>query len=122
MMGPAAQLPDIRRIRLERIRLDQPFELAAARFAGEEGTVLLLSGSDQDCARYHILGVWPLLTLASRGNRICVKTAGGLTENEGDPFECLREVMARYAFEDIPEALPMAGGCWGIFPTTSKTG
>jgi para-aminobenzoate synthetase component 1 len=43
-----------------------PFIDLAARFAHLPGTVLLLSGGEQDSARYHLLGIYPWMTLRSR--------------------------------------------------------
>ena len=115
MGGRAPQLPNIERIRTEEIRLDRPFEEVAARFEGEEGTVLLLSGSDQDCARYHILGVWPWLTLAAYPDRLVFKSGKDVSETIQDPFDLLRQVLDRYSIGDIPGDLPIASGLLGYF-------
>ncbi len=115
MMGPASQLPILKRIRTEAVSLTVPFELAAARFAGQTGTVLLLSGSDQDCARYHILGVWPWLTLSSREDRLVIKAGDETRYKTGDPFDLLHQVMDQYPLNGVPDSLPVAGGLLGYF-------
>ncbi|MDD4272756.1 MAG: hypothetical protein PHG14_03405 [Desulfobacter postgatei] len=48
-------LPRITDIVIRSFNFDLAFEHAAARFSQQEGTAVLLSGSDQDCARYHRL-------------------------------------------------------------------
>lgn len=48
MSGWIQQLPRVSSLFLEEIEITQPFEQAAARFADEPGTILLLSGSGLD--------------------------------------------------------------------------
>ena len=126
MMGHKKQLPSISGVFIEEICLNQPFEEAAARFAEETGTVLLLSGSGQDCARFHILAVWPLLTLASRGDRMTLSSRqpdqiqpeqNGQEEVclTGDPFEVLQDILSQYALTGISSDLPAAAGLFGYF-------
>ncbi len=50
----------------ESLNIDESFENLAARFAHEPGTVVLMSGGDLDCARYHLLGVWPWLSFKGK--------------------------------------------------------
>ena len=59
------------------LALQESFMETAARFAGKEGTVALMSGGDLDCARYHLLGIEPLITFSGRGRRLSL--SGGST-------------------------------------------
>ena len=59
-------LPCIERIHREKIDLEQPFELVSSKFADMPGTIVLLSGTELDCARYNILAVMPWLTLQEK--------------------------------------------------------
>jgi len=55
---------EITGMHIEPIDLDESFVDFSARFAALAGTTVLLSGGDLDCARYHILGAKPWLTMA----------------------------------------------------------
>jgi len=115
MMNRGLHLPPVKGVRLENIRLDLPFDQAAARFAGDKGTVVLLSGSHQDCARFHILGAWPWLTLSSCQDRVCLEIGDDIHRTAKDPFDLLSWVMDQCCLKDIPGNLPMAGGLLGYF-------
>ena len=57
-----ASLPWLRRVtgvHSERLDLHEPFVDVVRRFAHLPGTVALVSGGKLDCARHHILGVYP---------------------------------------------------------------
>ena len=51
-------------IHIESISLKESFLDFSARFSSMPGTTVLMSGGDLDCARYHILGAKPWLTLS----------------------------------------------------------
>jgi len=119
-MSHGFSLPRITDIVIRGLHLDLPFEHAAARFARQEGTVVLLSGSDQDCARYHILAVDPWLTIKGRGNRICLNVrdaAGHLAchETDQDPFDLVDTLVKKFSIPDKTFKLPVTAGLFGYF-------
>ena len=99
----------------ENIALDQPFLEAAGHFAGQPGTVVLMSGGDLDCARHHIMGLQPWLTL--RGDRQCqnITIRGQRQTVEADPFDTLRRVLDAYRMTDAGLPMPIAAGLMGYF-------
>jgi para-aminobenzoate synthetase component 1 len=95
---------------------DGDFLDLAARFAPLEGTVLLLSGGELDCARYHLLGTLPWLTL--RGRRGAMRLASGeaVMGMDTDPLAALRRVLATYHHTittDSRDAAPLQAGLMG---------
>ena len=60
----------INHIFVKPIELKDSFLELAARFSGDPGTVILLSGGDLDCARYHMLAICPWLEIKSVGRQI----------------------------------------------------
>ena len=80
---------------------DLPFMDIAAKFAGLAGTVVLMSGGDLDCARYHILAVNPWLVLKSRATESIFSFPG---ENQQadlvvqtDPLDVLKALVSQYS-------------------------
>lgn len=70
----------------------------ASRFADLEGTVVLASGSDHDCARHHILAVSPWMIFRSFGlqNRLFFPGKNASADLAGDPLELLRRILQHY--------------------------
>lgn len=102
-------------ITVQPIDLSEPFLDLAARFAGEPGAVILLSGGDLDCARHHILAVRPWLRLTAR-RRNCLLAAGDRElQLAADPFDVLRKVMQAYETAREDRFLPVAAGLFGYF-------
>jgi len=97
----------------ETVTLAEPFVDVAARFADKTGTVVLMSGGDHDCARYHILGVQPWLTLTSLQNTIELKTAQQVHRFQSDPFEVLNSLCNAYRQTDLDLPPPIAFGLLG---------
>ncbi len=100
-------------VHTESLRLDQPFEELAARFADEPGTVVLMSGGDLDCARYHLLGLWPWLTFKGKNRDIQVSVSGEELSLTQDPFEALRNVLNLFTLKTGESALPISAGLMG---------
>jgi len=75
----------------KKITLNEPFIDFSARFAAVPGTVVLLSGGDLDCSRYHILGAKPWLSFRGRGRSMSITGQDKTVELKADPFELLRE-------------------------------
>ena len=97
----------------EELILDEPFESLAARFADETGTVVLLSGGDLDCARHHLLGLWPWLSLRGKGRSMQVAVRDQVVSATQDPFDVLREILDAFALPDAPPDQPLAAGLMG---------
>jgi para-aminobenzoate synthetase component I len=108
----AGGLDGVRAVTLE---LHEPFIDLAARCAHWPGTVVLLSGGELDCARYHLLGVWPWLTLTGRARSATLVLDGKPLEIGIDPFTALRAVLKHFRLEYDDPALPapMAAGLMG---------
>jgi para-aminobenzoate synthetase component 1 len=106
--------PAARRIHRAEIELGQPFVDVVGRFAHEQGTVALLSGGDHDTARYHILGLWPWLTLRERDGAVMADFDGQRVEIAGDPFVTLDALWTRYRLSDAEES-PLSAGLLGYF-------
>ena len=119
-MGRLPQLPPIKDLSIRKISLSLPFAEAAARFAGRPGTVLLLSGSDMDCARYNCLAVNPWLELKGGQSRLSLRVDGkdiDLTHicPSQDPFDLVQTLLATIAPESLSTDLPVAAGLFGYF-------
>lgn len=82
-------------VRIEPIDLKEPFIDVAARFAARPGTVLLMSGSNMDCARYHMLGVNPWLTLRVCGAETTLTVDETTLPLTGNPFDILKNLNRR---------------------------
>jgi len=109
------KLPVIHGIHREIVELKESFELIAARFAMEPGTVVLLSGTDLDCSRYHFLAVKPWLTLSGKGEHHLVEYKGEQVLVSQDPFESLERILARYSIAQSDELNPVSAGLFGYF-------
>ena len=113
-------LPRITDVVIRGFHLVLPFEHAADRFSRQEGTVVLLSGSDSDCARYHILAVDPWLTLKGNTNTSCVQVrdaAGNVVRHETkqDPFALVDALVKKGSLFDKRFKLPVTAGLFGYF-------
>jgi len=97
----------------ERLILAEPFIEFAARFASLPGTVILLSGGDLDCARYHILGALPWLTFTGRGQNHSVSTPEGTIDYKANPFEILSLLLDKYKMANQSPESPLCSGLMG---------
>jgi len=95
------------------VELEASFETIADRFAAFDGTVILLSGGDLDCARYHILAARPWLQFRGYGQRIHITTREKSTHFEGDPFDTLRAISDAFRIEENDLPQPVAAGLFG---------
>ncbi len=101
---------------VETICLSETFEQAAARFAHLPGTVVLLSGTDLDCARYHILGALPWLEMTARGTRLTIRVDAAEHRIRMQPFDALQTLMAHCRLPaDRQWPAPIAAGLLGYF-------
>ena len=95
------------------IDIGEPFLDFASGFASMPGTVLLMSGGDLDCGRYHILGVKPWLGFTGRGRIMKVSSDNKTTTFEANPFETLRRILRIYHIDSPGAALPFTSGLMG---------
>jgi para-aminobenzoate synthetase component I len=118
-------LPRVTGVHLEPLELHEPFVEVARRFAHLPGTVALMSGGELDCARHHILGVYPWLTVSGRRTQTTLTRDGNSIALNGDPFATLRRVLEHCRLPDdlvpdghLPESgfpLPLCSGLLGYF-------
>ncbi len=86
----------------------------AARWAHQEGTVLLMSGGQLDSARHHILGVKPWLSLKGRGRTLELTMDGRAHNLEMDPLDAVRAVTDHCQCRlDTGHDTPLAAGLMG---------
>ncbi|WP_457552407.1 aminodeoxychorismate synthase component I [Desulfobacula sp.] len=115
MNGFIEQLPFLKSVHQETIELDQPFEQAAASFAGDMGTVLLLSGSNLDCSQYNILAIKPWLEVYYKKNQVLIKCLGKEFHVRQDPFSVIQALLYRFKLNDDSFDLPIHAGLFGYF-------
>ena len=82
------------------IFIDEPFERFAGRFAHLTGTVVLLSGGDLDCSRYHILAAKPWLTLSANRVTVDLTSSDQHLRLSQDPFIALKKILNTYGFTE----------------------
>ena len=97
----------------EPIALSEPFVDFAGRFTDMPGTVILLSGGDMDCARYHIMAARPWLTFRGRGSRMQIATDRQVLEFEENPFDTLRKIINAFRIDPTDFPVPIASGLFG---------
>lgn len=100
-------------VHTETLEWEAEFCELAARFSHLPGTVALLSGGDLDCARYHLLGAFPWLTLTGRHDATRLTIDGAAEEVSASPFDVLRAVLEHFRLPDADWPLPMAAGMMG---------
>jgi para-aminobenzoate synthetase component 1 len=97
----------------ERLELQEPFVELVRRFAHLPGTVALLSGGTLDCARHHILGIYPWLSLSARRTQTTITDSDQRLELEGDPFDTLGQVLSHCRMPGLTAPLPLSSGLLG---------
>ena len=80
--------------------------------ADEPWAVFLDSG--RGLGRYDILAARPIETLTTWGNRTLIEGPGGISSSTGDPFDLLRQALAKHAPGE-ESGWPFAGGALGFF-------
>ncbi len=100
-------------VHIEEIALDLDFIDLAARFAHLPGTVVLLSGGDLDCARYHIMGALPWLTISAGAQQTHLSVNQKTQQLKIPPFEMLRSVMSHLALPPGEWPEPLCAGLLG---------
>lgn len=100
-------------VHIENIDLDIDFIELAARFSHIPGTVVLLSGGDLDCARYHIMGALPWLTLSADTQQANVIIDQETFTLDSNPFELLRWLITQLTLPTGDWPPPLAAGFLG---------
>jgi para-aminobenzoate synthetase component 1 len=111
----AEMVGSLRGVRCEPADFNRPFIDLAASAAHLPGTVALLSGGELDCARYHILGLFPWLTLTAKGRRMKLQTLDQSVVMDGDPLEVLRSIIEQLRLPKGSWPHPIAAGMLGYF-------
>src|SRR4030043_719249 len=104
---------EIKGIHTETLDSNNPFTDLASKFARMSGTVVLMSGGEIDCARYHILGARPWLTFSGRGRKIIISCGDIAVRHEGDPFDILHMITTLYHLDDPGLEIPIGTGLFG---------
>ena len=97
---------EITGIHVEQISLKESFLDFSRRFASMEGTAVFMSGGDLDCARYHILGALPWLTLKGRHRSMVITASNQSFVYDADPFDMLRGIINACRLNG-PNSVPM---------------
>ena len=94
---PAADLKaclgEVVKVMVVELDFPRPFVHLGAGLASDPGTVVLLSGTGLDCARYHIMGAWPWLELKARGPVVRLAIDGRDFRFEADPLAVVRWLL-----------------------------
>ena len=90
-----------------------PFIDLAARFAHLPGTVVLLSGGEQDSARYHLLGLDPWMAIRSLTEQTEIVLDGRTYYHSGSPIDLLREIVETVRLPEEEFPAPLAAGLMG---------
>jgi para-aminobenzoate synthetase component 1 len=104
---------EIKGIHHEKLDAGDSFADFASKFAGIPGTVVLMSGGELDCARYHILGARPWLTFSGRGHQMTITSGDKTIRFQADPFDTLRMIMKTYQLDDPELPDPIVAGLLG---------
>jgi para-aminobenzoate synthetase component I len=107
------QVAPLSGVHVELLDISMDFIDLAARFASLPGTVILLSGGTMDCARYHLLGAHPWLTLSGRRGKTCLQTGSHRIDLNSAPLDVLDQVLARLDLPEDVRPAPMAAGLMG---------
>ena len=114
-------MTQIRKIHIREIETKKTFYELAAPFAAKKGTVLLLSGGEQDIAGYNILATEPWLEISSKGTKISITEKEEISEISGNPFDYLQTIITNLSDsynaitlgDERFKTLPISAGLFG---------
>lgn len=95
--------------------VDSDFMNLGSRVADLEGTVILMSGLDMDCSRYHIIGASPWLSFKSRGRNMELCVENEIIRFSADPFDTLRTLLETFRIDSPDLPRPLGAGLSGYF-------
>jgi para-aminobenzoate synthetase component 1 len=103
----------IETIRIEPLIQSATFQDLCRPFSELPGTVVLISGGNLDCARYHMLAALPWMTIRGKKRRLQITVDGNRLDLDSDPFDTLQELTAalRVKGGGLPE--PVCAGLFG---------
>ncbi len=84
-----------------------------SRVADIAGTVVLLSGLDMDCSRYHILGASPWLSFTARGRNMEICIQKERFRFNADSFDTLRILLEKFKIDAVDLPRPLGAGLLG---------
>jgi para-aminobenzoate synthetase component 1 len=97
------------------LNLTESFEDFASRFSSVPGSVVLLSGGELDCARYHILAAKPWLTFSGYRQEMVITTEKETLSLEANPFAVLHQLMDLLHIDARRLSAPVGAGLFGYF-------
>jgi para-aminobenzoate synthetase component I len=100
-------------VRVKKFLTNLSFSEIAACFEKETGTVILMSGGSLDCARYHILGIRPWMSLSGKYNLFSIHLSDTEHRLKGNPFDILKEILSACRIDDMPHDIPFGAGLMG---------
>lgn len=103
----------IRQVRATKIESQESFLDMASRYVHLPGTVVLLSGGQVDSSRYNILAVQPWLSLRSYGLKTKIDLDNNQYQEQGNPFDLLRQVINTYSWQGSDQKAPITSGLFG---------
>jgi para-aminobenzoate synthetase component 1 len=109
----AALLGKLTKVHSRNLDPDLDFMHLAACFAHLPGTVVLASGGDLDCARHHMLGALPWLTLRARLDEVSLASGEQSRIIQADPFDVLQTCLDQLSLPSAPGDTPLAAGLMG---------
>jgi len=102
---------------VKEIPLTEPFIDFAGRFADIPGTVVLMSGGNLDCSRFHILATAPWLSFSGRHDNLTLEANGKNIHLKENPFTVLRTVINAFSdslgLDHTQTPLPISCGLFG---------
>jgi para-aminobenzoate synthetase component 1 len=101
------------RVESRAISLTEPFIDFVRRYAHFPGTVALMSGGSSDCARYHMLGIHPWLTLHGNISEVTFVTPKRTHRATLDPFAAMDEIVRRFSTLPPDAGSPVSSGLFG---------
>lgn len=113
MNGLLNSLPCLKYIHREAFEPDGLFEKTALKFASDPGTVVLLSGTELDCARYHILAADPWLSVTGKGRRVTVNWLDREVVLDSDPLDVVDSLLEHFKLPYSENTLPVSAGLFG---------
>ncbi len=106
-------LPVPEKIVSRSVHLDEPFLDFAARFAHQPGTVLLAGGGSTDSAGYHLLALFPMLTVTAKNGLVTLQTDKQAEAFAIPPLTAVKKILSRFHIDDPNLPLPVAAGLFG---------